>query len=78
MGEEKLRVAPSPHHTKDMMDTFVDALKTVWAEAGLEFTDKMLCPETCTFCQKPLLFDQMESRVNNRGCRVPYCPVVAA
>lgn len=85
MGEEKLRVAPSPHHTKEMMDEFADALRTVWEEVGLELVPSPsgrseMCPEgkreTCTFCQKPLLFDQMESRV--KSCEVPNCPAAVA
>ena len=81
-GEEKLRVAPSPHHDKEMMDQFVKDLCVIWEEVGLELKSTQgpdMCPEgkkeTCTFCQKPLLFDQMESRVRN--CEVPNCPAAA-
>ena len=28
-GQEKLRVAPTPHHTKEMMDKFVEDVATV-------------------------------------------------
>lgn len=35
-GEEKLRIAPTPFHTKQMMDTFVDALVDTWKKVGLE------------------------------------------
>lgn len=34
-GEEKLRVAATPHHTKEMMDHFVDCVVKVWLEHGL-------------------------------------------
>ena len=34
-GKEVLRVAPTPHHTKDMMDAFVKDLTTIWTEVGL-------------------------------------------
>ena len=33
-GKEVLRVAPTPHHTKDMMDAFVKDLTTIWTEVG--------------------------------------------
>lgn len=29
-GQEKLRVTPSPHHTDEMVDQFIDAVLTVW------------------------------------------------
>ena len=35
MGEEKLRLAPTPHHTIDMMDEFVDDLISIWLEKNL-------------------------------------------
>lgn len=35
LGEEKLRLAPTPHHTVDMMDEFVDDLVTIWLERNL-------------------------------------------
>ncbi|CAI9723756.1 5-aminolevulinate synthase, erythroid-specific, mitochondrial isoform X1 [Octopus vulgaris] len=34
-GEEKLRVAPTPHHSRDMMDNFVDCLINVWLSHDL-------------------------------------------
>lgn len=33
-GEELLRVAPTPHHTRDMMDDFVNAALAVWTDNG--------------------------------------------
>merc|ERR1711962_1806138 len=35
-GEEKLRVAPTPHHTKEMMDQFVSDISELWPDVGLE------------------------------------------
>ena len=29
-GTERLRVAPTPHHTKEMMDEFVENLTQLW------------------------------------------------
>ncbi|GAB1608592.1 5-aminolevulinate synthase, nonspecific, mitochondrial-like isoform X1 [Argonauta hians] len=34
-GEEKLRVAPTPHHNKAMMDNFVDCITDVWLSHNL-------------------------------------------
>lgn len=34
-GEEKLRLAPTPHHTKPMMDQLLLDMKAIWDELGL-------------------------------------------
>jgi len=34
-GEEKLRIAVTPHHTIEMMDRFVADLVQVWKEMGI-------------------------------------------
>lgn len=39
-GEEKLRVAPTPHHNRDMMDNFVDSLINVWLSHDLPLNPK--------------------------------------
>lgn len=73
-GEEKLRIAPTPHHTEKMMDEFSDDLKQIWTNLGLPLkTGKGNCSGNCTYCQKPALFDQLTSRVD---CSVPNCPQV--
>jgi 5-aminolevulinate synthase len=36
-GEERLRIAPTPHHTAEMMDEFVDALVQTWKANDLHF-----------------------------------------
>ncbi|XP_028307658.1 5-aminolevulinate synthase, erythroid-specific, mitochondrial [Gouania willdenowi] len=56
-GEELLRLAPSPHHSPDMMQYFVEKLLEVWQEAGLPLNN--LATASCTFCDRPLHFDLM-------------------
>ncbi|GBM03886.1 5-aminolevulinate synthase, nonspecific, mitochondrial [Araneus ventricosus] len=61
-GEEKLRIAPTPFHTKIQMDNFVADLLETWNSIGLPLHEKA-CPEECEFCKKPLLFEYYESRI---------------
>jgi len=82
-GEEKLRVAPTPHHTKEMMDKFVEDLTEVWQEVGMELRPRVGrgCPQggaTCNFCQKPLFFEELESRVRDNCCEQVNCPQLAS
>lgn len=42
-GQEKLRIAPTPHHTRDMMDVFVADLVQVWKDLGIPL--KPACSE---------------------------------
>ncbi|XP_052864801.1 5-aminolevulinate synthase, erythroid-specific, mitochondrial [Anopheles cruzii] len=86
-GEEKLRLAPTPHHTRPMMDEMVRDLKVVWQDLGMPLGGKS-CPEECAFCRKPLLFDRYESRTRGGSaggscaaeihCQIPNCPQIAA
>ena len=39
-GEELLRVAPTPHHTQDMMNKFVNAALSVWFDNGEIFNPR--------------------------------------
>ena len=92
-GEERLRVAPTPHHTTEMMDKFVEDLTVVWQQIGLPLRPRTLstnqgCPRggaTCHYCEKPLLFQEMEARVKAGnpkvappapafGCKEINCP----
>lgn len=43
-GQEKLRLAPTPHHTREMMDQFIDNLLDVWKSVGLELKTPV-CPQ---------------------------------
>ncbi|XP_061590795.1 5-aminolevulinate synthase, nonspecific, mitochondrial [Cololabis saira] len=59
-GEELLRIAPTPHHTPQMMYYFVDRLVKTWKEVGLEL--KQQSSAECNFCQQPLYFELMSER----------------
>uniref|UniRef100_A0A7N6FKF1 5-aminolevulinate synthase n=1 Tax=Anabas testudineus TaxID=64144 RepID=A0A7N6FKF1_ANATE len=59
-GEELLRIAPTPHHTPQMMSYFVDRLLKTWKEVGLELRPHSIAE--CNFCQQPLHFERMSER----------------
>jgi len=71
-GEEKLRVAPTPHHTVAMMDQFVSDLTSIWVSLGLPIRSAATCPGSCNFCQKPVMFNKMTAR----ECPRIDCPQV--
>uniref|UniRef100_A0A1B6M3E6 5-aminolevulinate synthase n=1 Tax=Graphocephala atropunctata TaxID=36148 RepID=A0A1B6M3E6_9HEMI len=69
-GEEKLRLAPTPHHTRQMMDTFVHDLLHIWTTLKLP-----LAPiKKCSHCLKltPMSCD------TQAGCVAPNCPQMIA
>lgn len=35
IGQEKLRLAPTPHHTTEMVDTLVEDMIDVWVQLGI-------------------------------------------
>lgn len=49
-GMEMLRVAPTPHHTVDMMEYFVQSAVSLWKTNGLE-----LKQPACASCRMTLL-----------------------
>uniref|UniRef100_A0A8C9WGN9 5-aminolevulinate synthase n=1 Tax=Scleropages formosus TaxID=113540 RepID=A0A8C9WGN9_SCLFO len=59
-GEERLRVAPTPHHTPQMMEYFVDKLLKAWKEVGLEL--KPSSSAECNFCRQPLHLELLSER----------------
>ncbi|XP_052382122.1 5-aminolevulinate synthase, non-specific, mitochondrial-like [Oncorhynchus keta] len=56
-GEELLRIAPTPHHTPQMMMDFVEKLVQTWKESGLPL--KSQSSAGCNFCRQPLHFELM-------------------
>ncbi|XP_042910635.1 5-aminolevulinate synthase, non-specific, mitochondrial isoform X3 [Parasteatoda tepidariorum] len=75
VGEEKLRIAPTPFHTVDLMDRFVADLVDTWKYVGLELRHDF-CSQECDYCKKPLYFEAMESRVYPCG-GLGECPQIA-
>ncbi|KAG7472890.1 hypothetical protein MATL_G00113890 [Megalops atlanticus] len=59
-GEELLRIAPTPHHTPQMMKYFVEKLVGTWKEVGLDL--KPHSSAECNFCRQPLHFELMSER----------------
>ncbi|MBN3270588.1 HEM1 protein, partial [Polyodon spathula] len=59
-GEELLRIAPTPHHTPQMMNFFVEKLVKTWKEVGLGL--KPHSSAECNFCRMPLHFEVMSER----------------
>lgn len=59
-GEELLRIAPTPHHTPQMMDYFVGSLLAAWKRVGLDL--KPHSSAECNFCRRPLHFEAMSER----------------
>ncbi|KAJ8301305.1 hypothetical protein KUTeg_020292 [Tegillarca granosa] len=73
-GSERLRVAPTPHHTKEMMDDFVEAIVDVFKSNGVKL-GKQACPKKCEFCLKKLDFDSFAAR--ERICDRSNCTYVS-
>jgi len=76
-GSEKMRISPTPHHTKEMMDKFVSDMVHVWKKIGLPIKNNRCGPE-CSFCKKPLVFDKEDSNIaaETENCRLRHCPQV--
>jgi len=73
-GEEKLRIAPTPHHTKNMMDQFVSDLVEVWLQVGLKLKTPTPKKEACVFCQKPMLSERLGTCALPCGLDFKFCP----
>ena len=66
-GQEKLRIAPSPHHTKAMMDGFVKDLQSAWLDLGLPLSAGA---GSCLACNRPAL-----TLHHKLDCSRPGCPI---
>jgi len=56
-GYEKLRIAPTPFHTEEMMDELVGALGEAWKKVGLSYL-RPLCETDCSCQNACLLYDE--------------------
>ncbi|EDW01920.1 5-aminolevulinate synthase, erythroid-specific, mitochondrial [Drosophila grimshawi] len=70
-GQEKLRLAPTPFHTFEMMNALVTDLKKVWDELKLS-TNVPLTPSACMFCNSESCFHQ--DNCPGLECGIPNCP----
>jgi 5-aminolevulinate synthase len=52
-GSERLRLAPTAHHTQPMMDYFVESVATVWKKSGLPMFQQTH-PAACESCKADL------------------------
>ncbi|XP_025831954.1 5-aminolevulinate synthase, erythroid-specific, mitochondrial [Agrilus planipennis] len=78
-GEEKLRLAPTPFHTTDLMDTLVKDMLEVWTEIGLPLRGTK-CAKECRLCNQPV-FGDCDTTEHSRCsfdilCNIPNCPQV--
>ncbi|XP_039480798.1 5-aminolevulinate synthase, erythroid-specific, mitochondrial [Drosophila santomea] len=70
-GQEKLRLAPTPFHTFEMMNALVTDLKKVWEMVDLS-TNVPLSPNACMFCNSESCWHQDTSP--DLECGIPNCP----
>ncbi|ODM89515.1 5-aminolevulinate synthase, erythroid-specific, mitochondrial [Orchesella cincta] len=80
-GEEKLRIAVTPHHTLEMIDDFVTDLVEVWKDMGIPLKTKGTCFEECSYCRRVLSGKAPCKTEEYRGgipqlCNIPNCPQV--
>ncbi|XP_011204282.2 5-aminolevulinate synthase, erythroid-specific, mitochondrial [Bactrocera dorsalis] len=80
-GEEKLRLAPTPFHTVEMMQQLVSDMKRAWKSLKLPMAVPD-CPEGCLFCNNGLgnVSNMLTPPTVNGDlrCQVPNCPRVVA
>ena len=68
-GQERLRIAPTPFHTEEMMDEFVVHLTNVWKDTGLPLHDEICTTKNCcNYCNQPINMDTLPCGAKN------YCP----
>lgn len=53
-GEERLRIAPSPLHSYEMIDEFIDHFVLVWSRSGLPINQEgIVASSVCGHCKQP-------------------------
>ncbi|XP_025404714.1 5-aminolevulinate synthase, erythroid-specific, mitochondrial [Sipha flava] len=74
IGQEKLRLAPTPHHTAEMVDKLVNDMLDVWVKLGIPIKTAH-----CSMCKGKPLCDRINSSIQNNcritieSCLVPNC-----
>ena len=53
-GEERLRIAPTPFHTKELMEKFIADLANVWTSQGLPLLKDQCTEKNCFYCHREL------------------------
>lgn len=71
-GEERLRIAPTPFHTQDMMKLFVKDLRSVWMSIGLPLQEDKCVQKSCFFCHRTLP-EQMDPHSCGEGSKMFPC-----
>ena len=74
-GQEKLRIAPTPHHTRAMMDTFVKDLTRAWLDLGLPLKAGA---GSCLACNRPAVTLQHKCDCSRPGCPMVKVNIAAA
>ncbi|CAI6353074.1 unnamed protein product [Macrosiphum euphorbiae] len=64
IGQEKLRLAPTPHHTPEMVDTLIEDMLDVWIKLGIP-----LNATRCSMCKKKPLCARISNHIQN-NCRI--------
>ncbi|CAG0924081.1 unnamed protein product [Notodromas monacha] len=72
-GHEKLRIAPTPFHSKSMIDEFVRDLTEVWEETGLNLVNRK-SEMACAFCNEPISGTELSRTKLPCGGAIPRCP----
>lgn len=58
-GKERLRIAPTPKHTEEMMDKFTEALVKAWKNQGMEFLTPV-CTTDCDCQDRCITYQELE------------------
>lgn len=66
-GTERLRIAPAPMHTEEMMDELVGALFETWVENRLPLNLPMCPADGCDYCRDKAVENTCNSRVMSQA-----------
>jgi len=60
IGQEKLRMAPTPHHTTEMIDTFIEDMLDVWVKLGIPIKPVVRNTNPMSYYYYYYLFERFE------------------